>query len=153
MTSEIASRLLALAVVAGVAWLMTRGRLPVIPPGRWTVLAFLSAGFGMCTLAGIRDGLDPASALPQWLTMVSTILGITALVAMLAVIAGLSWRTGVVVVAGVIGANWLLALGHAFATGSDAVLSGVLTPVAAVVVWVAIDRVSLGHAPVAGAAS
>jgi hypothetical protein len=153
MTTEILSRLVAVVVVAGFAWLLADGRLPLIPAGRWTVLAFFVAGLGMCMLAGIRDGIGPGLTQPGWLAVVFTALGMLASVTVLAVLAGASWRLGVVVLGAVIAANWFLAFGYAFATGSDTVLSGAITLLVAVAAWAAIARLSIPLRPIPRAAS
>jgi hypothetical protein len=138
MSTEILSRLLTLAVVAGFAWVLARGRLPVIPPGRWTVAAFAAAGLGMCALAGIRDGIGADASLPAWLTTVFAGFGIGAAVVVLAVIVGVSWRIGILALAGLIAVNWAVAFGWAIASGAPAVVSGWITLAAAAATWFAV---------------
>ena len=153
MATDILSRTLAVVVVAGFAWLLAHGRLPLVPPGRWTVFAFFAAGMGMCTLAGVRDGIGPESAVPTWLSAAFAGLGLAATATMLAVLVGMSWRLGTVILGALIATNWFLALGYAVAIGSDAVLSGAITLLAAIAVWFSIVRLSISGRPVAGAVS
>jgi hypothetical protein len=140
MAIEIVSRLLTLAVVAAFAWLLARGRLPVVPPGRWTVAILFVAGLGMCTLAGIRDGIGPDSVQPDWLTTTFGALGIGAAAVLLAVILGLGWRMGTALLAGLIAFNWVLAFGYGWATGSASVGWGVVTLLAGAVIWLFVTR-------------
>jgi hypothetical protein len=138
MSTEVLSRLLTLAVVAAFAWLLARGRLPVIPRGRWTALAFAAAGLGMCTLAGMRDGIGAEASLPTWLAIVFTGLGIGAAIAVLAVILGVNWQIGIVAVGALIAVNWAFAFGWAIATHAPSVVSGWITLAAAAVTWFAV---------------
>jgi hypothetical protein len=127
MALELLSRLLALVAVVAFTWIFASGRLPVIPAGRWTVAALFAVGLGMCTLAGVRDGITGADLQPTWLTTAFSALGFAALAILLAALVGLSWRVAVVGLAAVIGALWLVALGFAVAVGLPSAPSGVVT--------------------------
>jgi hypothetical protein len=144
MATEILSRVLAVVVVAAFAVMVARGRLPIIPPGRWTVLGFAVAGLGMCTLAGTRDGIGSGDALPDWLSAVSAGPGIAAMTVSAAVVVGLQWRIGLAALAAVIAGNWLIVLSYAIASGSETAVSGAITLVVAVVVFGAITRPAIG---------
>ena len=132
MAVEIASRILAVGAAVAFSGVLTGRQLPLIPRGRWTVVVLLALGFGMCTLAGTRDGIGTTLTQPAWLTSVIALLGVAALAATLGVLIGMSWRVGVVALAIVTAGSWLLALGYGVYAGLDTTASGLATLVAAV---------------------
>jgi len=140
MVVEITSRVLAVIAALAFTLVFTTGRLPVIPKGRWTVIALFALGLAMCTAVGTRDGLGTSLAQPTWLAAVFTALGFSSAGLLLAVLVGLNWRIGVVGLAGTIAASWLLALGFAVYSGADTALLGMATLVVAAgasfAVWV-----------------
>jgi hypothetical protein len=103
----------------------------------------------LAVIAGTRDGLGTSLAQPAWLTAVFTALGFSSLAVLLAVLVGLSRRIGVVGLAGLIAASWLLAFGYAVYSGLDTALSGMATVVvvagASFAVWT-VSRRQLGSA-------
>jgi len=64
MVVEITSRVLAVIAALAFTLVFTTGRLPVIPKGRWTVIALFALGLAMCTAVGTRDGLGTSLAQP-----------------------------------------------------------------------------------------
>jgi hypothetical protein len=112
MAIELASRLLAVIVAVGFTLVLTTGGLPVIPRGRWTFAVLFALGLTMCTIAGIRDGLN-APPTGSWEASVQTALGIAAFALLLAVLVGFDWRLGVALLGVQISASWLLALAQA----------------------------------------
>jgi hypothetical protein len=131
MAIEIASRLLAVIAAVAFTLVFTTGRLPVIPKGRWTVVALFTLGLAMCTVAGTRDGLGTTLTHPAWLTISLTALGISAFAVLVAVLIGFNWRIGAALLGVVIAASWLLALGYAVYAGLDSAPLGVATLVVA----------------------
>jgi hypothetical protein len=132
MTIEIASRLLAVIAAVAFTLVFTTGRLPVIPRGRWTVVALFTLGLAMCTVAGTRDGLGTTLTHPAWLTISLSTLGISAFGVLVAVLIGFNWRIGAALLGVVITASWLLALGYAAYAGLDSAPLGLATLVVAV---------------------
>jgi hypothetical protein len=112
MVIEIASRLLAVIVAVGFTLVLTTRRLPGVPRGRWTFVVLFALGLTMCTVAGIRDGLNTPPT-GSWETSVQTALGIAAFALLLAVLIGFDWRLGVALLGVQIAASWLLALAQA----------------------------------------
>jgi hypothetical protein len=145
MAIEIVSRVLAVFAAIGFTLVFTTGRLPIIPKGRWTVVALFAVGLGMCTVAGMRDELGATLSQPAWLTGVFTALGFSAFGVLLAVLIGMSWRIGVVGLAVLIGASWILALGWAVYAGLDTALLGVATLLVVVGASLTFGRMPLGR--------
>jgi len=112
MLIELASRLLAVVAVVGFTLVLTTGRLPVVPKGRWTFVFLFALGLTMCTVAGMRDGLNTPPT-GSWETSVQTALGIAAFVLLLAVLIGFDWRFGVALLSVQMAASWMLALAQA----------------------------------------
>jgi hypothetical protein len=139
MAIEIASRALAVVVAMAFTAVLTTGRLPVIPRGRWTVVSLFALGLGMCTLAGMRDGLGTALAPPGWLNATLAALGIAAFGVLLAVLVGLDWRIGVAGVGLLVASSWALVLGYAVFARLETAPLGVATLAvaagAALAVW------------------
>jgi hypothetical protein len=131
MAIEIGSRLLAVIAAVAFTLVFTTGRLPVIPKGRWTVVALFTLGLAMCTVAGTRDGLGTTLAHPAWLTISLTIslttLGISAFAVLVAVLIGFNWRIGTALLGVAIAASWLLALAYAVYAGLDTAPFGLVT--------------------------
>lgn len=113
MAAEIVSRLLAVLVAVGFTLILTTGRLPVVPKGRWTFVVLFALGLTMCTVAGIRDGLGTTPGAGSWETSMQTALGIAAFALLLAVLIGFDWRLGVLLLGVQIAASWMLALAQA----------------------------------------
>jgi hypothetical protein len=154
MALELLSRLLAVAAVGAFTWIFAAGRLPVVPGGRWTVAAMFAFGLGMCTLAGVRDGIGGAELQPTWLTTLFSALGVAAMAILIAALVGLSWQVAVVGLAAVMGLSWLLALGFAVAVGLPSAPTGVVTLVAGGVVAFLTWRLASGaRAPLLRAAT
>jgi hypothetical protein len=131
MAVELTSRILAVLAAVAFSWVLSGRHLPVIPRGRWSVVALFALGLGMCTVAGTRDGIGTALTQPAWLTAVFAGLGVAALAVLLGVIIGLNWRAGVVSLAIVTASSWVLALGYGIYLGLDSAVSGVITLVVA----------------------
>ena len=139
MAIEIASRVLAVVAAMAFTAVLTTGRLPIIPRGRWTVVALFALGLGMCTLAGMRDELGTTVALPGWLNASLAALGIAAFGVLVAVLVGLDWRIGVTGLGLLIATSWALVLGYAIFAGLETAPLGAATVVvaagAALAVW------------------
>jgi len=112
MGIELASRLLAVIAAVGFTLVLTTGRLPVVPKGRWTFVVLFALGLTMCTVAGIRDGISSPPT-GSWETSVQTALGIAAFALLLAVLIGFDWRLGIALLGIQMAASWLLALAQA----------------------------------------
>lgn len=154
MVVEIASRILAVVAAVAFSWALTGRPLPLIPQGRWTVAVLLVLGFGMCTLAGTRDGIGTTLTQPAWLTSVLAVLGVAAAAVTLGVLIGLSWRVGVVAIAIATAGSWLLALGYGIYAGLDTAASGVVTLLVAVAAALVVWRApSAWHTPPAAASN
>jgi hypothetical protein len=123
MAIDIASRLLAVAAAVAFTVVLTTGRLPVIPRGRWTFVVLFGLGLTMCTIAGFRDGLGTTSGLGAWQTSIQAAIGISAFALLLAVLIGFDWRLGVVILGLQTAASWLLAMTQTFTT--DPVKAGI----------------------------
>jgi hypothetical protein len=143
MAIEIASRLPAVVAAVAFTLVFTTGRLSIVPRGRWTVVSLFAIGLVMCTLAGMRDGLGTTLNQPEWLTTAFTALGFSAFGVLLAVLIGLNWRIGVVGLAVVISASWLLALWYEVFAGLDTALVGIGTLLVAAGACFAIARFKL----------
>ena len=139
MAIELSSRLLAVIATVGFTLVFTTGRLPVVPQGRWTFVVLFALGLTMCTVAGIRDGLDTPPFSGAWEASVQAALGIAAFALLLAVLVGLDWRLGVVLLGVQVAASWLLALGQALSNDPTRAGIGIATLatalVAASVTW------------------
>jgi hypothetical protein len=139
MAIEIASRLLAVIVAVAFTLVFASGRLPVIPRGRWTVVALFALGLAMCTLAGTRDGLGTTLAAPYWLTSTLAAFGIAATLTLIAVLVGLDWRLGVIGLGIAFAASWTVTLTYAIYAHLESAQLGVVTLViaaaAAFAVW------------------
>jgi len=127
MAIEIASRVLAVMAVVAFTLVFSTGRLPVIPKGRWTMVALFTLGLAMCTVAGIRDGLGTTSSSPAWLTISLTTLGISAFAVLVAVLIGFNWRIGTALLGVAVAASWLLTLAYAVYAGLDTAPFGLAT--------------------------
>ncbi|HTI29871.1 MAG TPA: hypothetical protein VL687_05905 [Methylomirabilota bacterium] len=145
MAIELASRVLAVVTAVAFTIVLTTGRLPIIPKGRWTVVALFALGLGMCTVAGTRDGLGTSLAPPGWLSATLAALGISAFVVLLAVLLGLDWRAGVAGLGLLIGSSWALVLGYAVVAGLETAPLGLATLVVAAGAAFAVWRLPHGH--------
>jgi hypothetical protein len=139
MALDIFSRLLAVVAAVAFASVLTHRSLPMLPPGRWTVFALFALGFGMCTIAGIRDGLGAPATTPLWLMVVNGVFGVLAIVSLAAVLVGFDWRLGSALLGLAVVGSWLVALGYAIWIGLPSALLGISTLVvatgAAVFIW------------------
>jgi hypothetical protein len=139
MAIELASRVLAVVAAMAFTVVLTTGRLPIIPKGRWTVVALFALGLGMCTLAGTRDGLGTTVAPPGWLNASLAALGISAFTLLVAVLVGLDWRIGVTGLGLLVASSWALVLGYAIFAGLATAPLGLATLAvaagAALAVW------------------
>lgn len=131
MAVEITSRILAVTAAVAFTWVLTGRQLPFVPNGRWTVVALFALGLGMCTLAGIRDGVGTSLTQPAWLTGTLAAFGIAAFAVLVGVIVGLPWRIGVLALGLTTAGSWLLALGYGIYAGLDTAPSGVATVIVA----------------------
>lgn len=127
MLLDIVSRLLTVALAIAFTLVFTRGELPLVPKGRWTFVALFIVGFGLCTIAGIRDGTGTTVAVPTWLSALNGSLGFASLALLVAVLIGFSWRFGVGLLAVAIWASWLAALVFAISAGLPSALLGAVT--------------------------
>jgi hypothetical protein len=145
MAIELATRLL--AVIAAVAFtsVLSGRQLPIIPTGRWTVAALFALGLALCTVAGMRDDLGTGSAQPEWLVTTLSIFGISAGIALLAVLVGANWRAGVLALAAVTTASWVLTFAYAMYAGLGTAVSGAATLIVAVGVSMAAWRIPSGR--------
>lgn len=153
MAIDLVSRLLAVIAAVAFTWVLSGRQLPIIPAGRWTVAALFAIGLALCAVAGMRDDLGTGSAQPAWLVTTLSILGISAGIALLAVVVGANWRAGVLVLAAVTAASWVLTLGYAMYAGLDTAVSGAATLIVALGASLAAWRIPSGRlTPVAPAA-
>lgn len=127
MLVELASRLLAVLAAIAFTLVLTRREIPLIPKGRWTFVALFALGLGMCTIAGIRDGIGGSAASPPWLTAVNGIFGAAAVVLLVAVLLGFNWRVGVALLAAAVGGSWITALAFAITAGLPVAGTGIAT--------------------------
>jgi hypothetical protein len=118
---------------------LTHRSIPMLPDGRWSVFALFALGFGMCTVAGIRDGLGAPATTPSWLMVVNGAFGVLAIVSLAAVLVGFDWRVGSALLGLAVVGSWLVALGYAISIGLPSALLGSITLViatgAAVFIW------------------
>ncbi len=133
MVLEIVSRVLAVMAAVAFALVLAGQGVPLVPKGRWTVAVLFALGLVTCTVAGIRDGLGTSFVAPTWLTTVNAMLGVGAVVVLIAVLIGFSWRMGVALLAAAIGASWISALAFAITAGLPGVWMGIVTLLIALV--------------------
>jgi hypothetical protein len=147
MVIEFGSRLLAIVVTVAFTLDLTREEIPMLPRGRWTVVALFALGFGMCMLAGMRDGIGTSEVAPLWLKALNATLGTIAIGVVIAVLIGFSWRLGAALLAAAVAASWVSSLAFAVSAGSPSAGTGIVTLLVGIAFVAVIVRQPIAHRP------